>query len=158
MWSWKKWKSKGNGQNSNTQVVGGGERNTQTKGASENTMHRKVQDKRSPGYNSRLLNSRQESIWVNKRNLWARYKGPLCNADPDNMTNRRPGTDWEQNSLRYFCMAEGGCHIAGGGGKGGWAARRGCLVGELLATKCPSYNAAPLVYISWSFGGAFVQI
>lgn len=78
---------------------------------------KKVQDKRSPEYNSQLLYWRQESIWVNKGNLWVRYKECLCNVDSDNMRNRRPGTDWEQNSLRYFCTAKGGCHIAGDGGR-----------------------------------------
>lgn len=39
------------------------------------------------------------------------------------MRNRRPGTDREQNSLRYFCVAKGGCQIAGAGDEdGGWGA------------------------------------
>lgn len=33
------------------------------------------------------------------------------------MRNRGPETDCEQNSLRYFCTAKGGCHIAGDGGR-----------------------------------------
>lgn len=70
-------------------------------------------------------------------NLRARYKERLCNVDWDNTRNRRPGTDCEQNSLRYFCTAKEGCHIAGDGGKGGWATCRGCLVGAAFGHEVP---------------------
>lgn len=58
------------------------------------------------------------------------------------MRNRRPGTDCEQNSLRYFCAAKGGCHIAGDGGKGGWAACRGCLVGAAPGYEVPDLECS----------------
>lgn len=70
-------------------------------------------------------------------NLQVRHKESLCNVDSDNMRNRRPGTDCEQNSLRYFYTAKGGCHIARDGGKGGWAACRGCLAGAAPGYEVP---------------------
>lgn len=62
------------------------------------------------------------------------------------------GTDWEQNSLRYFCTAKGGCHIAGGWregvGEGGGGAGLRASLARLLAMKGPGCNAAALVDIS----------
>lgn len=133
-------KSKGNCQNWNTRITGGNEINILTKDLTENTM--KKNKINSPGYNSQLLYWRQDSVWVNNGNLQVRHKECLCNVDSDNMRNRRPGTDCEQNSLRYFCKAKGGCHVAGDGGKGGWAACLGCLVGAAPGYEVPKLECS----------------
>lgn len=97
---------------------------------------KKVQEKKSY---SQIQYWKQENmrVRVNNLNLQVRHKESLCIVDWDNMRNRRPGTDCEQNSLRYFCTAKGGCHIAGDWGKGGWAACRGCLVGAAPGYEVP---------------------
>lgn len=58
------------------------------------------------------------------------------------------GTDWEQNSLRCFCTAKGGCHIAGGRRDGGREAGLRASLARLLAMKGPGCNAAARVDIS----------
>lgn len=103
----------------------------------------------------------RKKAWVNKLNSRVRHKESLCNVNWDNRRNGRPGTDCEQNSLRYFCTAKGGCHIAGDG-VGGWGGTglhaEAALLAQLLAMRCPSWNAAPLVYISWYFSDAFIDL
>lgn len=54
------------------------------------------------------------------------------------MRNRRPRTDCEQNSLRYFCTAKGGCHIAGDGGREAGLHAEAALLAQFLAMRCLS--------------------
>lgn len=68
----------------------------------------------------------------------------------DDTRSRSPVTDCEQNSLRCFCMAEGGRHIAGlvGGGREAGPQADAASLARILAMRCPRKNVAPLVYIS----------
>lgn len=147
---------KGSSGNSDTQVVSdGGKRNTQTerreqsRGTREDgeRVHTKssVLDTKVGFYKARCEKQEQEGM----RGTFERaIKKLFVMQTQIARQTGGAGTDWEQNSLRCFCTAKGGCHIAGGRREGGRQAGPRASLARFLAMKGPGCNAASHVDIS----------